>query len=72
MKKNLSLAARIGLGFAAIVSLLILITAIGIQRVWFIDATLEEVSENAAKVQRYAIDLAVCTTGLSPFVTPSW
>jgi len=56
MKKNLSLAARIGLGFAAIVSLLILITAIGIQRVWFIDATLEEVSENAAKVQRYAID----------------
>ena len=56
MKKNLSLAARIGLGFAAIVSLLILVTAIGIHRVWFIDATLEEVSENAAKVQRYAID----------------
>jgi methyl-accepting chemotaxis protein len=56
MKNSVSLATRIGLGFAAIVSLLILITAVGIQRVDFIDSTLEDVSENAAKVQRYAIN----------------
>ncbi|RMS42216.1 Chemotaxis sensory transducer protein, partial [Pseudomonas coronafaciens pv. garcae] len=56
MKKPVSLATRIGLGFAAIVSLLILITAVGIQRVGFIDTTLEDVGENAAKVQRYAIN----------------
>ncbi|MEG8235362.1 methyl-accepting chemotaxis protein [Pseudomonas orientalis] len=56
MKKTLSLATRIGLSFAAILALLILITAIGIQRVGFIDATLGDVSENAAKVQRYAIN----------------
>ncbi|MPR01033.1 methyl-accepting chemotaxis protein [Pseudomonas sp. MAFF 212408] len=56
MKKSVTLASRIGLGFAAIVSLLILITAVGIQRVGFIDNTLEHVSDNAAKVQRYAIN----------------
>lgn len=56
MKKTLSLATRIGLSFAAILALLVLITAIGIQRVGFIDATLGDVSENAAKVQRYAIN----------------
>ena len=56
MKNSVSLATRIGLGFAAIVSLLILITAVGIQRVGFIDSTLEDVSQNAAKVQRYAIN----------------
>ena len=56
MKNSISLASRIGLGFAVIVSLLILITAVGIQRVGFIDSTLEHVSENAAKIQRYAIN----------------
>ncbi|RMV77090.1 Methyl-accepting chemotaxis protein [Pseudomonas caricapapayae] len=56
MKNPVSLATRIGLGFAAVVSLLILITAVGIQRVGFIDSTLEDVSNNAAKVQRYAIN----------------
>ena len=56
MKTPISLASRIGLGFAAIVSLLVLITAVGIQRVGFIDSTLEDVSDNAAKVQRYAIN----------------
>ncbi|MET0124532.1 MAG: methyl-accepting chemotaxis protein, partial [Pseudomonas caspiana] len=56
MKKPISLASRIGLGFAAIVSLLVLITAVGIQRVGFIDSTLGDVSDNAAKVQRYAIN----------------
>jgi len=56
MKNSISLASRIGLGFAVIVSLLILITAVGIQRVGFIDSTLEHVSEKAAKIQRYAIN----------------
>ena len=56
MKKTLSLATRIGLSFAAILALLTMITAIGIQRVGFIDATLGDVGENAAKVQRYAIN----------------
>ncbi|MEX5499417.1 methyl-accepting chemotaxis protein [Pseudomonas syringae] len=56
MKNQVSLATRIGLGFAAVVSLLILITAVGIQRVGFIDSILEDVGENAAKVQRYAIN----------------
>lgn len=56
MKKPLSLAKRIGLSFSAILALLIVITAIGIQRVTFIDSTLSDVSQNAAKVQRYAIN----------------
>ncbi|NQD79590.1 methyl-accepting chemotaxis protein [Pseudomonas sp. CrR14] len=56
MKTPISLSARIGLGFAAIVSLLVIITAVGIQRVGFIDSTLDDVNQNAAKVQRYAID----------------
>lgn len=56
MKKPVSLAMRIGLGFASTLSLLVLITAVGIQRVGFIDSTLKEVSEKAAVVQRYAIN----------------
>ena len=56
MKPPVRLATRIGLGFAAIVSLLVLITAVGIQRVGVIDSTLQDVSDNAAKVQRYAIN----------------
>ncbi|PVZ19683.1 methyl-accepting chemotaxis protein [Pseudomonas sp. URIL14HWK12:I9] len=56
MNTPLSLAKRIGLSFTAILALLVIITAIGIQRVSFIDATLNDVSQNAAKVQRYAIN----------------
>ncbi len=56
MKTPVRLATRIGLGFAAIVSLLVLITAVGMQRVGVIDSTLLDVSDNAAKVQRYAIN----------------
>ncbi|GAB7529979.1 methyl-accepting chemotaxis protein [Pseudomonas sp. 3A(2025)] len=56
MKKPLALSTRIGLAFAAIVSLLVLITAVGIQRVGYIDRTLANVSDNAAMVQRYAIN----------------
>nr|WP_025855696.1 methyl-accepting chemotaxis protein [Pseudomonas sp. CHM02] len=56
MKKPVSLAMRIGLGFASTLSLLVLITAVGIQRVGFIDSTLKDVGEKAALVQRYAIN----------------
>lgn len=56
MKKPVSLAIRIGLGFASTLSLLVLITAVGIQRVGFIDSTLKDVGEKAAVVQRYAIN----------------
>ncbi|KAF1033226.1 MAG: Methyl-accepting chemotaxis protein McpQ [Pseudomonas sp.] len=56
MKKPVSLAMRIGLGFASTLSLLVLVTAVGIQRVGFIDNTLKGVAENAAVVQRYAIN----------------
>ncbi|UII73713.1 methyl-accepting chemotaxis protein [Pseudomonas sp. HN11] len=56
MKKPVSLAMRIGLGFASTLSLLVLITAVGIQRVGFIDNTLKDVAEKAAVVQRYAIN----------------
>lgn len=47
---------RIGLGFASTLSLLVLITAVGIQRVGFIDSTFKDVGEKAAVVQRYAIN----------------
>ncbi|OPA84573.1 methyl-accepting chemotaxis protein [Pseudomonas fluorescens] len=56
MKKPVSLAMRIGLGFASTLSLLVLITAVGIQRVGFIDNTLKDVAEQAAVAQRYAIN----------------
>nr|WP_122690965.1 methyl-accepting chemotaxis protein [Pseudomonas viridiflava] len=56
MKTPVRLATRIGFGFAAIVSLLVLITAVGMQRVGVIDSTLQDVSDNAAKIQRYAIN----------------
>ncbi|MCD5982670.1 methyl-accepting chemotaxis protein [Pseudomonas sp. CDFA 610] len=56
MKTSVRLATRIGLGFAAIVSLLVLITAVGMQRVGVIDSTLQDVGDNAAKIQRYAIN----------------
>jgi len=56
MNNSLSLATRIGLAFAAVVSLIVVITAVGIQRVSVIDHTLSNVSQNAALVQRYAIN----------------
>ncbi|MGB3122294.1 MAG: methyl-accepting chemotaxis protein [Pseudomonas sp.] len=56
MNKPVSLATRIGLGFASTLSLLVLITAVGIQRVGFIDSTLKDVGEKAAVAQRYAIN----------------
>jgi methyl-accepting chemotaxis protein len=56
MITQLSISQRLGLGFGLILSLMILITMIGIQRVSIIDATLTDVSEGASLKQRYAIN----------------
>ena len=56
MQSQLSIAQRLSLGFGLILSLMILITLIGVQRVGFIDQTLTSVSEGHALKQRYAIN----------------
>ena len=56
MQSQLSIAQRLSLGFGLILSLMILITLIGMQRVGFIDETLTSVSEGASLKQRYAIN----------------
>ncbi|WP_277372543.1 methyl-accepting chemotaxis protein [Pseudomonas sp. AA-38] len=56
MHAPLSIAQRLGLGFGLILSLMLLISLIGVQRVGFIDSTLTEVNEGAALKQRYAIN----------------
>jgi methyl-accepting chemotaxis protein len=56
MNSQLSIAQRLGLGFGLILSLMIVITLIGVQRVGFIDQTLTEVSEGSSLKQRYAIN----------------
>lgn len=54
--QQLTIAQRLGLGFGLILSLMIVITLIGINRVGVIDNTLTEVSDNATVKQRYAIN----------------
>ncbi len=56
MQSQLSIAQRLSLGFGLILSLMVLITLIGVMRVGFIDQTLTAVSEGAALKQRYAIN----------------
>lgn len=56
MRTPMSIAMRLGLGFGLILSLMLLISLIGVQRVGFIDTTLTDVSEDAALKQRYAIN----------------
>ena len=56
MRPPMSIALRLGLGFGLILSLMLLVSLIGMQRVNFIDRTLTHVSENAALKQRYAIN----------------
>ncbi|KHO66109.1 chemotaxis protein [Pseudomonas flexibilis] len=53
---QLSIAQRLSLGFGLVLSLMVLITFIGVQRVGFIDETLTSVSEGATLKQRYAIN----------------
>ena len=56
MRPPMSIALRLGLGFGLILSLMLLVSLIGMQRVNFIDRTLTHVSENSALKQRYAIN----------------
>ncbi|TIH08273.1 methyl-accepting chemotaxis protein [Pseudomonas leptonychotis] len=56
MQSQLSIAQRLSLGFGLILSLMILITLIGVFRVSFIDETLTAVNEGASLKQRYAIN----------------
>nr|WP_286947811.1 methyl-accepting chemotaxis protein [Pseudomonas sp. UBA6718] len=56
MRAPMSIALRLGLGFGLVLSLMLLISLIGVQRVGFIDGTLTDVSEDAALKQRYAIN----------------
>ena len=56
MPSQLSIAQRLSLGFGLVLSLMILITLVGVQRVGFIDETLTSVSEGATLKQRYAIN----------------
>lgn len=56
MPVQLTIAQRLSLGFGLILSLMLLITLIGMQRVAFIDQTLTHVSEGNALKQRYAIN----------------
>lgn len=56
LQSQLSIAQRLSLGFGLILSLMILITLIGVLRVGFIDETLTAVSEGASLKQRYAIN----------------
>ncbi|BES70305.1 methyl-accepting chemotaxis protein [Marinobacter nanhaiticus D15-8W] len=56
MFAKLSTAQRLGVGFGLILSLMILISLIGINRVDFIDRTLTDVSEGATDKQRQAIN----------------
>ncbi|AOY90325.1 methyl-accepting chemotaxis protein [Marinobacter salinus] len=52
----LTVSKRLALGFGLILSLMIVISLIGNQRVGFIDRTLTSVGEGAAVKQRYAIN----------------
>lgn len=56
MFSQLTIAQRLGLGFGLVLSLMVLIALIGINRVGVIDTTLTYVNENATVKQRYAIN----------------
>lgn len=53
---QLTVAKRLALGFGLILSLMIIVSLIGNNRVGFIDRTLTEVGDGAAVKQRYAIN----------------
>lgn len=57
MFKNMSITMRLALGFALVVGLMLVITAVGVHRVGGIDALLTQVSGNTTVKQRYAINL---------------
>lgn len=56
MSKKMTIAKRLGWGFGSLLALMVLITAIGIQRVAFMDETLTAINQGATLKQRYAIN----------------
>ncbi|MET0210732.1 MAG: methyl-accepting chemotaxis protein, partial [Burkholderiaceae bacterium] len=52
----MTISQRLALGFGLVLSLMILIALIGIQRVGLIDDTLQSVSQGASPKQRQAIN----------------
>lgn len=56
MSTQLTIAKRLGLGFGLVLTLMIAVAAIGVQRVGLIEKTLNGVSDNASIKQRYAIN----------------
>jgi len=55
-KARMTIGQRLGLGFGLVLLMIVVLTVIGIQKVNFIDDTLEEVTEVNAVKQRYAIN----------------
>ena len=56
MSQPLTIAQRLAMGFGLVLSLMILVALVGIQRVQVIDSSLSDVSEGASLKQRYAIN----------------
>jgi methyl-accepting chemotaxis protein len=56
MSRQLTVAKRLGAGFGLILSLMVLISLIGYNRVGFIDRTLTEISDGESVKQRHAIN----------------
>lgn len=55
-KAGLTIGKRLALGFGVVLAMIVVLTVVGIQKVNFIDDTLEEVTEVNAVKQRYAIN----------------
>ncbi|HSI95169.1 MAG: methyl-accepting chemotaxis protein [Methylophilaceae bacterium] len=55
-KTGLTIGKRLALGFGVVLAMIVVLTVVGIQKVNFIDDTLEEVTEVNAVKQRYAIN----------------
>ncbi|GGC91624.1 methyl-accepting chemotaxis protein [Halopseudomonas salina] len=56
MFRQLTIAQRLGMGFGVVLSLMIIIALVGINRVSVIDSTLTQVSDTDTVKQRYAIN----------------
>ena len=56
MSQPLTIAQRLAMGFGLVLSLMILVALVGIQRVQVIDSSLSEVNDGASLKQRYAIN----------------
>jgi methyl-accepting chemotaxis protein len=55
-ESKLTIGKRLALGFGVVLTMIVVLTVVGIQKVNFIDDTLEEVTEVNAVKQRYAIN----------------